>query len=445
MVAWTLWLLLSIALAGYFAFRLKSSDQSAFLPGHTTDGHYQLELQCQTCHTPLMGVKEQACLDCHGEDLDAVNDSHPKKKFTDPRNADRVAVLDARKCVTCHVEHKHHFTNNMGTTLPEDFCFHCHEDIGTERPSHASYDFQSCATAGCHNFHDNSALYEDFLAKHLDEPDFKAMARVAERPEHQKRLKAQLGEFLTAATPPQPDALPPQGDPDPAIHSDWLASAHAQAGVNCSGCHSPEGPSGASKWSDQVSHTTCQTCHEQETAGWLRGKHGLRVAVELSPMTAGLARLEMRPESHHRQLNCVSCHTAHRFDTQQAAVSACLECHDDSHSRNYLDSPHHDLWTEALADPSLESTGVSCATCHLPRMQTGRADAPTTHVQHNQNWNLQPNERMIRTVCLQCHGLGFAIDALADPDLIQTNFQGTPSRHIESLDLVRRRAQENQP
>ena len=53
--------------------------------------------------------------------------------------------------------------------------------------------------------------------------------------------------------------------------------------------------------------------------------------------------------------------------------------------------------------------------------------------------NLRPNEKMLRTVCMDCHGLGFSIDALADEKLINNNFNGMPSVHVESIDLVKRR------
>ena len=61
------------------------------------------------------------------------------------------------------------------------------------------------------------------------------------------------------------------------------------------------------------------------------------------------------------------------------------------------------------------------------------------HIQHNQNANLRPNEKMIRGVCQNCHGLGFTLDALADTKLVQANFAGRPSVHVESLDWVKRR------
>ncbi len=60
-------------------------------------------------------------------------------------------------------------------------------------------------------------------------------------------------------------------------------------------------------------------------------------------------------------------------------------------------------------------------------------------VVHNQNLTLRPNEKMIRPVCMNCHGVGFAIDALADEVLIKNNFNGRPSQHIESIDWVKAR------
>jgi len=119
---WFAWVLITGIMSAYLASRMKGRDATVFLPGATTHGHYQIEVNCNVCHDPMMGVKEQACLDCHGADLKAVNDSHPKNKFTDPRNADRVAALDARQCVTCHREHVPDQTRAMGLTLPEDYC-----------------------------------------------------------------------------------------------------------------------------------------------------------------------------------------------------------------------------------------------------------------------------------------------------------------------------------
>jgi hypothetical protein len=57
-------------------------------------------------------------------------------------------------------------------------------------------------------------------------------------------------------------------------------------------------------------------------------------------------------------------------------------------------------------------------------------------VNHNQNENLRPNEKMVRSVCASCHGLPFTLDALADPALVRRNFSGRPAAHIQSIDWV---------
>jgi hypothetical protein len=57
-------------------------------------------------------------------------------------------------------------------------------------------------------------------------------------------------------------------------------------------------------------------------------------------------------------------------------------------------------------------------------------------VQHNQSDNLRPNEKMLRPVCTQCHGLEFSIDALADVELVRHNFNGAPGIHVPSVDLA---------
>ena len=77
----------------------------------------------------------------------------------------------------------------------------------------------------------------------------------------------------------------------------------------------------------------------------------------------------------------------------------------------------------------------------MPRgeLSGGVGEAVRVTVEHNQNATLRPNEKMIRPVCLSCHGLPFAIDALADPALVSNNFRGRPVRHISSVEM----AQEN--
>src|SRR5690606_18596322 len=100
---------------------------------------------------------------------------------------------------------------------------------------------------------------------------------------------------------------------------------------------------------------------------------------------------------------------------------------------------HYELWRKELAGTAPAGSGVSCATCHMPRVDHRSPEGKRTLVHHNQNDNLRPNEKMLRSVCMNCHGLGFSIDALADPALVGANFKGRPQIHIRSLDMVQER------
>ena len=404
-------------------------DRTAFLPGATTDGHYQIELACESCHTQNFADQtslQAACLDCHGAELERADDSHPERKFTDPRNADRIASLDARWCTTCHQEHRPEITQTMGLSLPGDYCYRCHQDIGEERVTHRDLAFDSCASAGCHNFHDNKALYEDFLVEHRSEPDFRPVMRVP-------------GRTPEPATPPGAPPLTAQDQDGPEtlaasdpILVDWAASAHARGRVSCTDCHAAD----ESAWTEQPARAVCADCHSFASEGFEASRHGMRLAAGLSPLDPADARRPMQPDSHGAGLDCNTCHPAHRYDTTFAAAEACLGCHADDHSLAYEDSPHSLTWAEARTRGDQEQDalrkGVSCATCHLPRVHPpGRPRE--TRVAHNQNDFLRPNEKMIRPVCQDCHGLAFSIDSLADPALITTNFRGRPARRVESI------------
>jgi hypothetical protein len=159
----------------------------------------------------------------------------------------------------------------------------------------------------------------------------------------------------------------------------------------------------------------------------------MRLALDLSPMSPGAARLPMKRQAAHHELSCASCHQAHRFDTRHAAVAACLSCHNDQHSLAYEKSIHAQLWRDETSGKLPPGSGVSCATCHLPREVHGGQ----VRVQHNQNDNLRPNEKMVRSVCVNCHGLEFSLDALADRALIDRCFDGSPSPHIDSARMAK--------
>ena len=81
-------------------------------------------------------------------------------------------------------------------------------------------------------------------------------------------------------------------------------------------------------------------------------------------------------------------------------------------------------------------TGQQRLTYGVPELANG---IDIVVVQHNQNANLRPNEKMVRAVCLACHGLGFSLGALADPGLVASNFKGRPLRSVAGIEMAARR------
>ena len=475
---WGLWAAATLLIAGAAFARLYiGGDRTVFMPGETAGVHHQIELACETCHTskPFAGQAKvrkdinKTCVTCHKAELKAANDSHPVKKFKNPRMAAYWDKIDARFCTSCHAEHQPEITQAGLLTLPEDYCVACHsegeQDVRVNRPSHEGLAFDTCASSGCHNFHDNRALYEDFLVKHAGQPwlsetpvmAVQAMARGRARP-----AEGDLERYLAEADAPDQHR-------DPAVGPEWAASAHAAADVGCSGCHAPgaeTAPDVQAAWQDHPGEAVCTTCHKGQAKTFALGRHGMRRNPEIAKprsaqkmlkrlgwsqppelavdaieayladpenaplMSTNEARVPLLDDAHGRTLTCNTCHSPHAQDLRVAAVEACLSCHADDHSAAYKDSPHFQLWQAERDGTGAPGSGVTCATCHMPKSE--RKGIVTTN--HNQNDTLRPNEKMIRPVCMECHSLEFSIDALADSDLVARNFQGKPLRHIDSID-----------
>lgn len=461
---WLTWAVGSLLLAALLGAGLVLDGESgmsarwqlrkAFLPGDTSAGHHQIEIRCESCHSSAFGGREllqDACMRCHGAELKEARDSHPRSKFTDPRNAERAQHLDAAWCVTCHVEHRPRITRAAGLTLPGDFCVICHRDVGDERPSHAGLAFDTCASAGCHNFHDNRALYEDFLVKHARQPPL--LPRHVLPARNFASVAIDIGSYPSERYPLRalgtPDA-PPGKAGAAATGADWLASAHARGGVNCSGCHQPAaeapGKVAAGAWIDKPAAEVCRGCHVDEARTFAGGKHGMRLGVGLGAMRPRQARATMKADAPDQGIGCTSCHGAHRFDTRHAAADACLGCHDDGHSRAWEQSPHGVAWRREVEAKAPAGSGLSCAGCHLPRVEHRTDDVLRVLVQHNQNDNLRPRDKMLRSACLNCHGLPFSLDALADDALVARNFAGRSAVRVKSIDMAleaERRANES--
>jgi len=436
---WWIWSLLSIFLALFLYLVLTQEVESEILmPGPLTDGHHQIAENCEVCHSESFNDKDElqkSCLKCHGDVRIKPLDSHPVSKFKDPRNADRLEKIDALHCVTCHREHKPKLTGENGLTQPKDFCIHCHEDVAEERPSHKDMEFKTCANAGCHNFHNNRALYTDFLIKHLDDKSTLDNPKVPEK--EFGLILDQLADYPHERYPVQalkePDATNEIVNKYPEIVVESLKSKHFKKGVNCNACHLNN-----DLWINKPGMESCQQCHQTEMDRFTLGKHGMRLNAELDPVQVEQARLPMIDKANHQQVNCNSCHRPHSDDVQEAAVDSCLNCHDDDHSKNYKKSKHFDLWKKELDGTLPKGSGVSCATCHMPRINYDVSDwVSRIMVDHNQSNSLSPNSKMIRPACLHCHGLEFSISSLNSEKLIKNNFIGRSQAHVITMKLAK--------
>jgi len=425
------WLVLTIALSARLGYIFWSGeDKSLILPGETTNGHHQIEQQCSVCHTDeekenvftSSGVPNSACMDCHGDDLEEFSDSHPTRKFKNPENAIFLQHINAMNCVECHKEHNLKITEKMGVTIPKDNCAHCHQVTLENLESHQNLAFNTCDTAGCHNYHDNMALSPSFLRKQFGKPDHL---------EEKVRITGNLLERMIEngfrerdpLTESQADA-PADKLADQKHLAEWDLSAHARAGVNCMDCHSDSRNAPGVAWIENPTEKTCAKCHDIETNDFYKGKHGMRLKAGLSAMTPELARIPMHAGAAHKALDCNACHTSHRYDREFASYQACVQCHDDEHTRNYKGSKHYKSWMTEVAHQAPTGSGVSCATCHMPTVKRGGQWV----VNHNQNANLTPNDKMLKDTCTQCHGAEFAMSALADEVLIEKNFSGKPEK-----------------
>lgn len=218
------------------------------------------------------------------------------------------------------------------------------------------------------------------------------------------------------------------------VHEQWQGSTHAQVEVNCSSCHLDQE---TKAFVATPTYASCRECHEFETDTFLLGKHGIRLLEGLPSLMPKMARLPMQANALDQVMSCNTCHDVHALNTTVASVNACLTCHQDQHSLNYLDSPHGIEFVAQQDQIRPPADVVSCATCHLPRSETGRGDQYQVHVNHNNTYTLKPQDRMVKDVCMSCHGMEFAYQSIFDPALVEANFSHPPEHDLETLEMIR--------
>ncbi|MEO1094152.1 MAG: hypothetical protein AAFX01_04555 [Cyanobacteria bacterium J06638_28] len=214
----------------------------------------------------------------------------------------------------------------------------------------------------------------------------------------------------------------------------WQTSAHALNEINCSSCHQA---SETKAFVAQPSFESCQTCHEQAVDTFLLGKHGIRLLEGAAPLKPAMARLPMHTAALDMQMTCNTCHDVHSVNTVQASVDSCLGCHSDTHSTNYQNSRHAELFAMDMDLPRPAATSVSCSTCHMPRHTVDVGDNVLTRVNHNNTYTLLPRDRMVKEVCMNCHGVEYSYNSIFDDDLVEANFNAPPTLALETFDLVR--------
>lgn len=213
------------------------------------------------------------------------------------------------------------------------------------------------------------------------------------------------------------------------INQLWQTSAHALSEVNCSSCHQdPE----TEKLVVKPTQETCRSCHEYAVDTFLLGKHGVRTLEGLSPLTPAMADLPMKESAMDLQMSCNTCHDVHSVNTSPAAVDSCLICHNDPHSLNYQSSPHAKL-VDLTSLPRPNQDAVTCATCHLPREKV----VSSILVNHNNTYVLKPRDRMVKDVCMNCHGVEHSYNSIFDDNLVESNFAQPPTLNMETFHLVR--------
>ncbi|MEO1445145.1 MAG: cytochrome c3 family protein [Cyanobacteria bacterium J06635_11] len=219
------------------------------------------------------------------------------------------------------------------------------------------------------------------------------------------------------------------------ITGQWETSAHALNDVNCASCHQD---SETKAFVAEPDHESCQSCHEDSVNTFLLGKHGIRLLEGETPLTPAMARLPMKHDAFQKQMTCNACHNVHSIDTVQASVDACLTCHNDTHSLNYKNSKHAELFAAEGELPRPGATAVTCATCHLPRTSTGSSEeTAVVKVNHNNTYTLKPQDRMVGDVCMNCHGVEYAYNSIFDAELVEANFDRPPTLELETFDLMR--------
>lgn len=169
--------------------------------------------------------------------------------------------------------------------------------------------------------------------------------------------------------------------------------------IDCSSCHGSEHNSADTV--DKVkmpTHDTCGTCHANQDAQYMDGKHSIAwTAMFAMPTTkdqpkelmegqkgcGGCHKIGAKDETgwdeyHYGVTGCDSCHTRHSFSVEEARrPEACMTCHqgfDHAQWEMYSTSKHGSIyltegddwdWSAPLSNAKESYTGPTCQMCHM--------------------------------------------------------------------------------
>jgi len=75
------------------------------------------------------------------------------------------------------------------------------------------------------------------------------------------------------------------------------------------------------------------------------------LSASLSPLTPAQSHLQIEADAQSLTHGCNTCHGAHEFNPEQAAVEGCLTCHADNHSQAFKGSPAQLVTYQELRKP----------------------------------------------------------------------------------------------
>ncbi|MDT8436130.1 MAG: multiheme c-type cytochrome [Gemmatimonadota bacterium] len=209
-------------------------------------------------------------------------------------------------------------------------------------------------------------------------------------------LLTPLTTFSTASAQEASACVDCHAESSPQIVSDWQASRHAAAGLDCAACHGTHTSAADIASLRMPGPELCGACHAERLEQFTAGKHAKAwVALQAMPTThampvalnlglkgcGGCHKIGLKSEADlaalaeagagYGRASCDACHTRHTFSAEEARQpEACQTCH------MGFDHPQWEMWSSSKhgVRHALKRTGAlpataaapTCQTCHMP-------------------------------------------------------------------------------